>query len=128
KWRGARGPSDRTPGQVQAGFPGRPERGQDEHHHPVHVRQLRQELPSDHRDRLSLKDYVFGRPDGAASALGYRGTGAFPLPHPQLYQRLIRGGDRLRHHESGELPEHKQVDRGRPQRARERRSDDAGRQ
>lgn len=31
--------------QVQAGVPGRPERGQDQHHHAVHVRQVRQHLP-----------------------------------------------------------------------------------
>lgn len=56
--RNPRGASDSPFGKVQAGVLGGPERGKDQHHHAIHVRQLRQELPGDHRDRLPVQDDV----------------------------------------------------------------------
>ena len=40
-----------------------------------------------HRYRLLVQDHVPGGQDGAAAAVGHRGPGEVPLPHPQLHPR-----------------------------------------
>ena len=56
--RGGDGTGGVGAGQVQAGVPRRPVRGQDQHHHPVHVRQVRQHLPGNQ----NRKSYASFRP------------------------------------------------------------------
>ena len=52
----------------------------------------------DDRYRFPFEDDVPGGQDGAAAVVGHGGTGALPLAHPLLHQRLDRRRRRLRHH------------------------------
>ena len=44
-------------------------------------------IPGNHRYRLPVEDHVLGGQDRQTPAVGHRGPGEVPLPHPQLHPR-----------------------------------------